>query len=298
MPVSYRPAVPSDTPAIFSVFYEAIVELNRRLGFYEDRQPSPLEEVWPRHRELFEHLEATAEHVWLAEESGELLGYARTILRGPLRELTELFVRPAAQAGGIGGELLRRAFDREGAQRRAVIASPYTPAQVRYLKAGMQHRFPIAYFYPEQPAPAEAESDLEFVAFDQAPRAQAAVDRIDRAVLGHTRPVDHAYLRSNRACFLARRGGRTVGYHYAGKHSGPFALLDPADMPAALAHAATHVAASDGEFTLPTPMVNSVAVDWLLAHGFRMDPHYAHFLSDTPFGRFDRYIFCEPTFFM
>src|SRR3712207_7374197 len=48
--------------------------------------------AWELRRPLFEHLAATCEGWWLAEDdrSGELLGYARAILRDGTRELTEL----------------------------------------------------------------------------------------------------------------------------------------------------------------------------------------------------------------
>jgi hypothetical protein len=44
------------------------------------------------------HLTETAEAFWVVEDAEGLVGYARTINRSGLRELTELFVRPGAQS--------------------------------------------------------------------------------------------------------------------------------------------------------------------------------------------------------
>jgi hypothetical protein len=45
-------------------------------------------------------------------------------------------------------------------------------------------------------------------------------------------------------------------------------------------------------------MVNEVAVRYLLGRGFRIDPFFSYLMSDSPFGRFERYIETSPTFFL
>ncbi len=142
-------------------------------------------------------------------------------------------------------------------------------------------------------------SDLSFEPVTASPDVLADLGRIDDDVLGHRRDVDHRWLLSDRQGFLYRRNGEVVGYGYMGENNGPFALLDPADFPAVLAHAET-LAATEGHdsFTVVVPMVNETAVRYLLERGFRLDPFFSYLMSDSPFGRFECYIETKPTFFL
>ena len=110
--------------------------------------------------------------------------------------------------------------------------------------------------------------------------------------------ADHAWLLGERAGYLYRRGGRVVGYGYLGPSAGPFALLDPRDYLAVLAHAEAEAAHRDADFGVEVPLVNRAALDFLLGRGFRMDSFFALFMADVPFGRFDRYLFTSPPFFL
>jgi hypothetical protein len=75
--------------------------------------------------------------------------------------------------------------------------------------------------------------------------------------------------------------------------------LDANDFPAVLAHAENEVAAQGHEaFGLEVPMVNYVAVDYLLGRGFRLDPFIAIFMSDASLGRFENYIITSPPFIL
>jgi hypothetical protein len=46
------------------------------------------------------------------------------------------------------------------------------------------------------------------------------------------------------------------------------------------------------------PMVNRVAVRFLLGRGFRLDSFFSFFMADRPFGRFENYLFTSPPFFL
>jgi hypothetical protein len=93
-----------------------------------------------------------------------------------------------------------------------------------------------------------------------------ADSEIDQAVIGHRRTEDHAWLVGERQGFVYRRGRDAVGYGYVGRSSGPFALLDPADTPAVLAHAErTAAERGDAPFGLDVPAVNRAAVRYLQA---------------------------------
>ena len=49
-------------------------------------------------------------------------------------------------------------------------------------------------------------------------------------------------------------------------------------------------------FGLEVPIINRPAVDHLLARDYRLDTFVAMWMGNTPFGRFDPYIFTSPPF--
>jgi GNAT superfamily N-acetyltransferase len=143
----YRPGKPADSQRCFELMEAAIDDFGARTGVIaNDTFGDPA--AWDTRRSLFAHLAATGESWWLAEDdaSGRLVGYARTIMRDGMRELTEFFVRPDAQGGGIGRELLARTFPAEGARHRSIIATTDSRAITRYLRAGLVARLPMAGF--------------------------------------------------------------------------------------------------------------------------------------------------------
>lgn len=298
--VTYRPATLSDSYAVFEVFEAALVDLSRRLGLLNPDEVQPPAVLWASHQSFYEHLARTAEHFWLAEQAGEVVGYARSVLRDGVRELTEFFVKPGQQSAGVGRELLARTFPAAGARRRVINATIDPRAQARYLKAGVYPRFPIYYFAraPEAGAgPALLDLTAEPLAADA--EALAGLRAIDQAVLGHGRDADHAWLLTDRAGFLYRRGGRPAGYGYVGARSGPFALLEARDFPAVLAHAEqTAAAQGQARFGVEVPMVNRAAADHLLARGFEIDGFFTLLMLDAPFGQFENYLLTSPPFIL
>ena len=309
--VRYRRGVAADDRAVHRVYVEAINEIDRRLGSALADEPGDevaIEADWTKRRTLFAHLAATADQFWVAEDAGRVLGYARSILRDGLRELTEFFVLPGHQGGGLGGELLARAFPAAGARQRAIIATLEPAALSRYLRSGVGARCLIAYIgrsldpgRPSAPAAtssaALADLAVEEVAADVAGLESLAA--IDLAVLGHRRDLDHAWLLRERRGLLYRRAGRVVGYGYVGADSGPFAVLEPADLPAVLLDAeARAAAAGQADFSVWLPLAEAGPAGELLARGYRIDPFLAVLLSDAPLQGLDRYVITSPPFFL
>ena len=298
--IHYRRGTLADMRATNAVAEGSFDDLSRRNG-WSDAEPideAGLEQEFEAQHTLYVHLTETAEQFWVAERDGEIVGVARSTLRDGLRQLTELFVAPEAQSAGIGAELLRLAFTIEGARNRCILATPDLAALAMYLKTGVSIRFPN-YGFQRAPEPIMVPTDLAFETVTASPDVLAELGRIDDDVLGHRRDVDHRWLLADRQGFLYRRDGEVVGYGYVGENNGPFALLDPADFPAVLAHAET-LAASEGRdsFTVVVPMINESAVRYLLERGFRLDPFFSYLMSDSPFGRFACYIETKPTFFL
>lgn len=291
-----RRATPEDSRPAFDVFLPSIRDLATRLGTPWDVDP---ESQWERMRSLYEHLARHAAEWWIAEDpsSGEVIGYARSVERGGLLELTEFFVRPDRQSAGVGAALLACAFPPDRGDVRAIIATADVRAQARYYRSGTVARFPIVGIGgPPRPADGDPTVEATRVAPD-APELEA-IRRIEREVLEFDRGEELSTMAAEREGYLYRRDGTPVGFAFVGvSGTGPIAALDFADQPAILAHVeARSSALGVAEVTFEVPMVNGVATNHLLDRGMRMEPFYTFLMSSRPFGRFDRYVAYSPPF--
>jgi GNAT superfamily N-acetyltransferase len=294
--ITFRPGSLDDGFTIYAIFERAIGDFARRSGLSDhppERDLQEAEKNWPVRRSLFEHLIRSADVFLIAEAGGEPIGYARSILRGEVRDLTDFFVLPGYQAAGVGRAMLERVFPREGAAHRAIIATTDTPALVRYLKAGVYARFPI-YNFSRVPRSLPVDACLEVTPLDES--QMEALNAVDQSVLGYTRAVDHHWWMQDRAGFLYRCQGRIIGYGYSGYDAGPFALLDENLYPAVLSHAESIAYGKFERIHLEVPLINRLAVDYLLNQGYQMSSFTALFMSDSEFGSFSRYIFPAPPF--
>ena len=300
--VHIEPGTAADSYAVFLIFERAYADLRRRQGLTEPtsaESPEALARMWPARKPMYEHLAATADQFWLAKRDEETVGFARSILRGDLRLLTEFFVLPGQQSGGLGRELLARAFPAEGAKRRLLLATSDLRAQALYLKHGLYPKFPAYYFWRQPRQPEPVDSDLEIEAASPSAPTFRVIGDIDASLLGFRRDVDHRWLLSDRQGYLYYRAGKPVGYGYVGNSNGPFALLEEADFPAVLAHAESEaVRIGRQRFGLEVPMVNERAAGYLLRNGFQIDGFMAHFMSDGPTGQFSSYILTSPPFIL
>jgi GNAT superfamily N-acetyltransferase len=293
-----RRGTAGDNRACFDILRAAVNDLARRIGAEPFGEDDP-DGAWRRLQPFSDHLTETAAEFWVAEtaDSGEVIGYGRSVERDGLFELTEFFVRPDTQAAGIGRILLERTFPTGRGDPRVIIATTDLRALSRYFRSGVVARASIVSFTGTARA-AEPDTDLHFERVDGSPEVDAA-DAIDRAVLGHTRSVDHRWFRTQRESYLYHRGDRVVGYGYVGlpdgAGSGPFAMLDPADLPAALTHAESRRAALGAtDVTFDVGLDNGTAVRHLLGRGYRMDQFQTLLLSSAPLGPLDGYAFTGP----
>ncbi len=298
----YRPGKDADSQACFEVMEASIDDFGRRTGtIANDTFGDPA--AWDTRRALFEHLAATGESWWVAEddETDRPVGYARTILRDGVRELTEFFVHPRAQTGGIGRELLARTFPAEGARHRSIIATTDNRALARYLRAGLVPRLAMGGL-EAVPRSVSLATDLTREPIDAASPPLPDLATIDRALLDLRRDEDHRWLAGQRAGWLYRRDGVPVAYGYhpsAPSWGGPIAALDPADLPVLLADAESAAAAAGHDLiTFDLPLIARTGVDHLLSRGFRVDPFLMLFFSDGPVDGMDRYVLTSPPFFL
>ncbi len=302
MPIHYRKGTLEDNYATFTIFQQSMLDFSVHAGVLAitgGQSPEQMAKSWERRASLWNHLAETCDQFWIAEEDGRPVGYARSILRGNLRELTEFFVLPGNQTAGVGRGLIERAFPREGAEHRVIVATSDLRALARYLKSGV---YPyITELYVERiPERVEVESDLEVtgMASDENPLQTTA--EIDEAILRHSRPLDHTWLMKERTGYLYCRAEKVVGYGYIHKDFyGPFAALDNKDFPAILAHAETQACELGAERVgFELPLINRVATDYLMKRGYRLEGFFGSIMSDSPFGKFENYLLTSPPYFL
>jgi GNAT superfamily N-acetyltransferase len=291
-----RRATPDDKRPSFDVFIPAVRELSARQGAPWDPDP---DEVWRNQTSFLDFLAEHAAEWWVAEDESGVIGYARSLERGGLFELSEFFVHPANQSAGVGRALLEKAFPDGRGDVRVIIATIDVRAQARYYRAGTVARFPIAGVTGKpgaaggaspsnglQPAPATRDDMSDLVA-------------LERAALEFDRGDEFAWLLDNREGFLYRRGREVVGSAFLGPRGaiGPISVTHADHFPAILDHVERRAAEREiEEIALEVPMVNEVAMRHVLARHFKMDTFLTLLMSNRPFGQFDRFIGFSPPF--
>jgi hypothetical protein len=227
-----------------------------------------------------------------------VIGWALSIERDGVLELTHFFVEPGTQEKGVGRALLERAFPPGRGRHRVIVATQDPRALGLYLRFGV-HYVTTSMDLNRRPEPVEVRSDLEIARLAADEASVALVGVVEEAVLGHSRDVDVRFLLGTRPAWVARRGGSVAGMAFGvdGLNSGPVAALDPADLPVLLAHVENEAyLAGVEELTFSVPMVNREAIGHLLARGFRIDPFFVKILADAPSMRLDRWIHTGPVF--
>lgn len=247
MPILYRPARETDFVRADALVVDCINDLTVRHGFGKIASPNP-----PRFQ-LFS-LEDDPDGLWVAEDAGEMVGFAWSWVCGDLWFLAQLFVPPDRQGGGIGNELIERTWEparEKGAANKALITFTFnTVSQGLYLRHGMYPRFPIYDFSVASEhligrlqGPQLRSAAMENTASDLVRLAQ-----IDIQALGVSRKKHHAYLKGDNATkgVMLYDGSSCIGYAYiADGRIGPLAVAQP-DLMAAAFRTALALAAQSG----------------------------------------------------
>ena len=290
-----RRGTPADTRAAFDVFLPSARDLTTRQGAAWDPDPDT---TWTRMKPLLDRLGEHAAEWWVAEDhaSGEMIGYARSVERGGLLELSEFFVHPDRQSAGVGAALLERAFPTDRGEVRAIIATTDMRAQARYYRAGTVARFPIV-AVEGPPRASDPDAGIEITRLNAGDDIGPLVE-IEASVLEFDRGDEFGWLLEQREGYLYRRGSRQIGFAFVSTTGvGPIAALEPGDQLPILRHVETRAAALEIEtLSLEVAMINEVAMRHLLGRGFRIDPFITFLMSSRPFGQFDRFIGFSPPF--
>lgn len=290
--VSIRRATPDDVRPAFDVSMAAMRDLYVRQG---NEWKLDAESFWTALGPYLSHLGTHAAEWWVAEDpaDGAMIGYARSVERGGLFELSEFFVRPDRQSAGVGRALIERAFPAGRGDVRAIIATTDLRGLHRYYAAGTVARFAmisLAAF----PRAARVIGDVEatIASLDDVREVAA----IEGAVFGYPRHADYAWLFAQREAYLYRRAGRSIGFSFFSEAGqGPIAALEPADLTPILLHLETraHERGMDS-ISFQVPSINGAAMQHLFARGFKIDAPLNLLMSSVPFGKFDRLLAFSP----
>lgn len=289
--------------AAFAIFRRSIMAYVHRLGIVESPvvTEAMLDQAWVQRRPWVEHLWRTAAENWLAVDGdGRPIGWAMSNGRDRHLQLTFFFVDPETQSKGVGRALLERAFPIGRGRHRAILATQDPRALSLYLRSGVRFVTSVLDF-EAAPRPVDVETDLVFERLAPNDASVELIGAVERELLGHRRDIDIGLILEQRPAWIGRRAGRVAGFAFGARDelTGPIGALDPADIPAVLAHVETQ-AAADGlaNIYFSTPLANDAAVKHLLARGFRIDPFAVAILADDLSLRLDRWICTGLSYFL
>jgi GNAT superfamily N-acetyltransferase len=315
--LQYRAVTADELPACAEIWRTSVNDYTRRLG-----QLDVPPETGPLVR-LYAHLHATDPERFIAaigpdpaaEGEQRIVAFAAAARRERLWFLSMLFVLPELQGAGVGRALLERVLppaDDTDAVRATATDSAQPISNALYAAYGVVPRVPLLYLIglPERgdafgPLP----SGVTPVRFDDVAtgpsdgedtghgRLAAAVDALDRELLGVAHPLDHRFLRSEgrHGWLYLGPDGEAVAYGYAGEAGrvGPVATRDEALMGPILGHL-TSAIEPRGAFAMWLPGTADRAVVPALRAGFRLDQFPILLCWDRPFADLARYLPISP----
>jgi GNAT superfamily N-acetyltransferase len=227
MSLTYRPAGAEDLATTDALVVASINDLTTRHGFGRMAAASP------PNFQLFS-LEEDPDGLWVAENAGEIVGFAWSWVCGDLWFLAQLFVDPAQQGRGIGNELIKRTLDharRSNVGHRALITFTFNRvSQGLYIRHGLFPKMPIYFFAAprERVMAGLAARPLRSVAIDGTNASMNSLTEIDARAVGVARDKHHRYLLNDPATagVFLYAGSECVGYSYIGSngHVGPLAV--------------------------------------------------------------------------
>ena len=301
-----RPVRPDELAICAGIWRDALNDYLGRLG-----QPEIPDDLTPILR-LYAHLRATDPGTFLvATFDGRVDGFIVALRRGTLWFLSMLFIRPGAQARGLGRQLLAAVSpgdDWTGARATATdSAQPISNGL--YGSLGIVPRVPLLRLVGLADRPAELPplpDGIEALRFDEVddgadglPRAAllAELADLDRDAAGFDRAVDRPFLALEaRAGFLFRnRDGGVVGYGHAAESGrvGPVAVRDGALLAPVIGHLVRTVRPR-GAFGMWVAGSAGDAVVPLLRAGFRIEGFPVLLCWDRPFADFARTLPISP----
>jgi GNAT superfamily N-acetyltransferase len=236
MSVVYRTARTDELERAQALVVSTINDLTERHGL------GPMAGARPPQFQAFS-LQDDPEGLWVAEEDGDMLGFAFSWVCGDLWFLAELFVSADHQGRGIGNELLKRTLQhaaKHGAANKALITFTFnTVSQGLYIRHGLFPRTPVYNLKVAREVLLERlkGEQLRCVPIESSASHFESLARIDTAALGLSREKHHRFLLADDTMkgLLLHAGDGLAGYVYvnSGGHIGPLAVTRPGTLGAA-----------------------------------------------------------------
>jgi GNAT superfamily N-acetyltransferase len=247
-----------------------------------------------------------------AEPGGErVVAFAVALQRDHVWFLSMLFVLPDVQLRGLGRELLARVLpaDDEVTVRATATDSAQPISNALYSTYGIVPRLPLFSLvglptrpeafepFPSGVTPVSFETLVDGGSSDGHRRLTAAVDGLDRDLLGFSRSVDHRFMRQQdrRGWLFVGPDGSPLGYGYSSPSGrlGPILVRDPGLLGPALGHL-TAAVEPRGPFLTWIPGAADRALVPALAAGMRLEPFPILLCWDRQPTDFERYLPISP----
>lgn len=297
MPIVYRPALATDLERANELVVGSMNELTGRHGF------GPIATVGRPNFSIFSSGD-DPDGLWIAEDAGQILGFAFGWVCGGLWFLAQLFVSPDQQGRGVGQTLLRRTFEhaqKAKAANKALITFTFNSvSQGLYIRHGLRPRFPIYNVSVARDVLQGRlrEAPLRCVPIENTSSHFNRLAEIDARALGVSREKHHRYLIRDRATsgVLMYSGDDCVGYAYvADGHIGPLAVTQRPAAGAAF-RTALALAAESGSSQVSAflPGTND-ALPIAIEHGMRITLPMV-LMSDNDLGDWSLYLPRNPGF--
>ena len=206
MSTRIRAAQANDLPAMYQIYFlneKSEMETEGMIGI-------PLQTVPLTLRHVFE-----TGTMMVAEQDGRILAFTGAITRGPVTFLTDLFVQPGTQSGGLGKALLQQVLSPHQ-PIHCTMSSTDRRAQALYIRFGMQPIFPHYNLQWQSSTRKVAASNIEVV---EGQVGDPAFVQWDAQMSGRTRPQDHTFWieQQQGVPLWLHRQGSTIGYAYVRK---------------------------------------------------------------------------------
>jgi GNAT superfamily N-acetyltransferase len=297
MAIVYRPAREDDFAIADRLTVASINDLTERHAFGPMATPGP-------HKFQSFCLQDDPDGLWLAEEAGQMLGFAFSWVCGDLWFLAQLFISPDRQNQGIGHTLISRTMaqaQKHNARTKALITFAFNRvSQSLYIRHGIFPQIPVNFFAAPRDALRLAPAPLQSATLTASTAHLRALDAIDAVALGFSRSKHHRYLLADAATqgrlFYADNGD-CIGYAYiANGHVGPLAVTkQDAVGPALAAALAFGVEAGAARLSAFIPGPCHSALSLAIASGMRITFPML-LMADRDFGDWSRYMPRNPGF--
>jgi ribosomal protein S18 acetylase RimI-like enzyme len=299
VPLVYRPAREHDLERAQELVVRSINDLTERHGF------GPMAVLRPTRFQSFS-LKDDPDGLWVAEDAGDILGFAFSWVCGNLWFLAELFVSPGHQGQGIGNELLKRTLghaQKKGATNRALITFTFnTVSQGLYIRHGMFPRLPIYNFNVGRTLLMDRlkGEQLPYAPLEDTASHLRSVAHVDEQALGVSRERHHRHLISDSGIkgFIFYAEDDCIGYVYISPdgHIGPLGVAQPKVLGIAF-KTALHLAAKSGSSHVSAflPGTSDEALSIAVDHGMRITVPMV-LVSTRDFGNWAQYLPRNPGF--